>query len=76
MNTKYTKEEVISMYESDEPIFILRGQDIIAPDIIAQYVIRLMIDGKHTDASKVAQAEKQMRNWQRNNKGKVKTPSI
>ena len=56
----------------DEPVFVLRGQDVLAPDIITHWADRAHAAGapdeKVADAIMLAEA---MREWQRANRSKV-----
>lgn len=68
-----------------EPWFLLRGQDVLAPETIMSYVNILLREAetlsayaadkhlKHS-ADELVEFVEQMRNWQRKNRDKVKLP--
>ncbi len=63
----------------DEPVFLIRGQDAVAPDILDQYASTLNIRfGAFPGVEEIVEAVKQhaneMRIWQKN--VKVKIPDI
>ena len=63
-----TKNEGLSAVEKadpDEPLFVLRGQDILAPEIVREWAHRLRVSGG--DAAKVIDAlniADRMEEWQ------------
>ncbi len=60
----------------DEPVFLLRGQDILAPDIIDQWAKDLVEKGGSTSMADMAiEHARAMRIWQNNNNMK-KVPDL
>lgn len=63
-----TKETGVSCYEKaadDEPVFVLRAQDMLAPEIVREWAYRALVAG--TPIEKVQEARKcadEMENWQ------------
>lgn len=71
-----TKEEGVPYYgnapATDEPIFVLRAQDIVAPEIVREWAYRAAMAG--TPREKVVAARKiadQMEDWQIAHRRKV-----
>jgi hypothetical protein len=68
-----TKLEVLQMLEraaDDEPVFVLRGNDELAPGAIEDWVRRAHISGMHTEKLADAMATaRAMRIWQSKNQG-------
>lgn len=70
-----TKKDVIKCYENaaeDEPLFVLRAQDILAPEIVREWAFRAVAAGtpieKVDEARRVADA---MENYQITHRKKV-----
>lgn len=62
-------------FPADEPIFVLRAQDKLAPDVVDYWSTRAA--GRDVDQSAVDSASKcadEMDEWQENNPDKVKLP--
>jgi len=56
----------------DEPVFILRGQDWLAPGLLFEWAKKLReVGGDENMASKVENHAKEMINWQQNVKSKI-----
>jgi hypothetical protein len=70
-----TKETGVSCYDkaaADEPVFTLRAQDILAPEIVREWAYRAQVAG--TPDAKVEEARKcadEMEQWQIANSKKV-----
>lgn len=62
--------------DTDEPIFVLRGKDILSASIIAQYRTQFQKHGPENSAfvEQVTGRLEQFQNWQSDNIGKVKYP--
>lgn len=63
-----TKKEGVSSLEKagdDEPVFVLRAQDMLAPELVREWVFRARINGvpeeKVAEARRIADA---MEDWQ------------
>ena len=73
----YTIKDIdLSKYGPDEPVFILRAQDITAPTCVMEWMEGVSkgspcVSEKLSDASSVVKA---MLNWQRDNQERVKIP--
>lgn len=63
-----------SRFPEDEPLFLLRGQDLFAPFAIDAYAGRLHELGDVGLANEVGEAASSVRAWQRENPGRVKLP--
>jgi len=70
-----TKKEGVATFDKvaeDEPVFILRAQDVLAPEIVREWVFRARINGvaqdKVDDARRIADA---MEDWQVENHRKM-----
>ncbi len=62
-------------FHDGEPIFILRGQDALAPQVVDLWALSASM--LHTDSKKVKSAHKvadEMRKWQKANPDKTKIP--
>ncbi len=70
-----TKEQGDSCYEKaapDEPIFVLRAQDMLAPEIVREWAYRAAVEGSPRE--KVDEARRladRMEDWQIAHKRKV-----
>jgi hypothetical protein len=58
----------------DEPVFVLRGQDVLAPLAIQQYAEGLRRAGRESDAADVEQRGIEFLRWQAANRDRVKLP--
>jgi len=59
----------------DEPVFILRAQDILAPRVVVRWAHLAEQAGSPQDKVRAAlQVAKQMADWQANNQHRVKLP--
>lgn len=58
----------------DEPLFLFRGQDALAPSVISNYAMLLQAAGLSDQAVKAHEAALEMRRWQERNRGRVKYP--
>lgn len=73
-----TRREGVPEFEKadlDEPIFVIRAQDVLAPVIVQLYALHATV--KHVDKAKVASVRRcaqEMRNWQALHPDKVKVP--
>jgi len=73
-----TKAEGISCYNKaadDEPLFVLRPTDALAPRVVENWIMRGIAAGVPTE--KITWARLQlhaMKQWQRNHPDKVKLP--
>jgi hypothetical protein len=63
-------------FPADEPLFLLRGQDALAPDMVREYAIRAddpsAVNEEHRRAAWDAADE--MREWQAQHSDRVKVP--
>jgi len=79
-----TKAETIEMLKEgrgclgkaadDEPVFILRAQDALAPDVIDYWANKVFTKARTTDVPKAKEAiaeAHEMRAWQARNKSKL-----
>lgn len=70
-----TKEEGVKCYDNahpDEPVFVLRAQDMLAPEIVREWAYRAQAAG--TPEEKVSEARRcadRMEDWQIQNSKKV-----
>ncbi len=70
-----TKTEGVPCYDKaapDEPVFVLRGQDVLAPEIIREWAYRAQMLG--TPVAKVVEAQAladKIEEWQIANQKKV-----
>lgn len=85
---KYTLEQVTALMESDEPLFIIRAKDKLAPYAVAVYINRLfqhlyenskelenMSDAEFTKlVDELIQTQRQINQWQAANPNLVKYP--
>lgn len=59
----------------DEPVFLLRGQDILAPELLRQWAVNLLLKGgSGIMAEIVIKHAKLMEDWQK--QGKCKLPDL
>lgn len=65
----------VPLNESDEPVFIIRSQDLLGPTVVRNYAESASRHGASAElvASAYAAADK-MSNWQGENPGLVKVP--
>lgn len=62
-------------FPADEPLFLLRGQDVVTPEAIARYVTEAAIAGasvEHREAA--AEAGRYIAGWQHANAERIKVP--
>lgn len=73
---KYPEIKRLLGIPEDEPIFILRGQDVIAPDAIRAYARKCKLMGfvSQRFTSQVEVCADEMASWQGANRERVKTP--
>jgi len=74
----YTYETLGDLIPEDEPVFLLRGQDVFAPALIDLWADRVELrrveDGSPVERGVEEVTRRQagrMRNWQRDHKGKI-----
>lgn len=62
--------------DTDEPIFVLRGKDILAASIIAQYHTQFQKHGPDNSAflTQVSNRLKEFQDWQNANTNRVRYP--
>ena len=59
----------------DEPVFILRAQDILAPRVVVRWAhLAEQTGSPHDKVGAALQVAKQMADWQANNQHRVKVP--
>jgi len=59
----------------DEPVFLLRGQDKFAPELLLRWAAKLRLDGGNSDMAILVENHAQlMISWQKNIK--VKQPDL
>lgn len=58
----------------DEPVFILRAEDALTPGVLAFYRLQCRRERLRTQDREVGKAFNEIREWQKNNKDKVKLP--
>jgi hypothetical protein len=59
----------------DEPVFILRAQDILAPKVVVRWAhLAEQAGSPHDKVRGALQVAKQMADWQANNQHRVKVP--
>ena len=59
----------------DEPVFILRPQDILAPKVVVRWAhLAEQAGSPHDKVRGALQVAKQMADWQANNQHRVKVP--
>ena len=75
-NSKYTPEQAAALVASDEPIFIIRGQDRHAVRTIMDYADRIDASGDRAGAMIIDDVRDQFERWQHENQEKVKQPTI
>lgn len=61
-------------FPEDEPLFLLRGQDLYAPVAIRAYAEHLLEQGDVGMAGEVDEQLQRVRSWQRANRGRVGLP--
>lgn len=70
-----TKREGVPCYEkaaADEPIFVLRAQDLLAPTIVADWACRAKTLGVNKEKVMAARrCAREMLSWQRSHTAKV-----
>lgn len=57
-----------------EPCFLLRAQDLLAPDAVLEYAFRLKAEGRDQDFKDVVAFAKSMSQWQHDNPTLAKMP--
>jgi hypothetical protein len=61
----------------DEPVFMLRAKDVLAPDILDLYAQELIMSNASEEiVQSVSDQAKEMRKWQNKNKEIVKVPDL
>ena len=56
----------------NEPVFLLRGQDVLAPELLRQWAVKLLLrGGSGIMAEMVINHAKEMEEWQENHKRKL-----
>jgi len=72
MSTKDSGLPILDKVAPDEPVFVLRARDIIAPEIVREWAYRAQCEGapieKCDDARRIADA---MEQWQIGHRRKV-----
>jgi len=59
----------------DEPVFILRAQDIVAPRVVVRWAhLADQAGAPHAKVQGALELAKQMADWQANNRDRVKVP--
>lgn len=58
----------------DEPVFLFRAQDLLAPDQLDRYAVDLEGVGNWSQATAVRNHAQRMRDWQAANPSRVKYP--
>lgn len=58
----------------DEPVFLLRAQDNLAPNILREYAVRVNKKGNREMADRVWEHAAAMEKWRGDNQDKIKNP--
>lgn len=69
-----TLPDLVGRLAPDEPVFVLRGQDVLAPLAIQQYAEGLRRAGRDEQAAEVEQRGIDFLRWQAANRHRVKLP--
>lgn len=65
----------VPLNESDEPVFIIRAQDVIGPAAVLEYAkLAELIGATHEHVDAVREVVKNMQYWRRMNPNLVKVP--
>ena len=65
-------QDPLGLIPEDEPVFLLRGQDVLAPELLRQWSIKLLLKGgSGIMAEMVMNHAKEMENWQKKYKQKL-----
>ena len=65
-------QDPLSIIPEDEPVFLLRGQDVLAPAIVRQWATNLILrGGSHELAQKARDQAEAMEAWQVSVRSKV-----
>ncbi|OGM08859.1 hypothetical protein A2Z67_02520 [Candidatus Woesebacteria bacterium RBG_13_36_22] len=65
-------QDPAGLIPDDEPVFLLRGQDILAPDLLRTWAIQLLAKGgSGIMAEMVMKWSKKMTEWQEKHKAKL-----
>jgi hypothetical protein len=68
-------QDPAGLIPEDEPVFLIRGQDVVAPEVLRFYALRADGIGAHSDlVEAVEEHAERMREWQK--KKKVKVPDL
>ena len=75
---KHARKDYDRIQDSDElipdnePVFLLRGQDVLAPELLRQWAVKLLLrGGSGIMAEMVINHAKEMEEWQENHKRKL-----
>jgi hypothetical protein len=60
--------------EDPMPVFVIKGKDALAPDTVQAYFTLCLAQGLTRQAAEVADAAREIREWQARNPDLVKTP--
>lgn len=70
-------QDPAGLIPEDEPVFLLRGQDTVAPQVVAFWCEQAVQAGAAPDIIKAAKGQvKAMIDWQMKNHSKVKIPDM
>lgn len=65
-------QDPLNLIPEDEPVFLLRGQDILAPELLLRWAAKLRLMGGDPNMAKIVEdGAQEMIEWQKNHKNKL-----
>lgn len=65
-------QDPLNLIQKDEPVFLLRGQDILAPELLLRWAAKLRLKGGDPHMARIVEDHAQkMIQWQVSNANKI-----